>query len=228
MKAELSAKTSLGRGGRFAELLRAGSIGLICVLSVACAPDPGREGVRIVRPPVGAIGDVKLYLPRVSTGPVKLYFPTVMNANPRKTYFPVVRKLSPACAGYGADCLEPNDTFAIAPSLTEFGRPYFGTVLTPTVDPRDLLKMSFVAGQAYSITLGGGQNAGQPFTGLNDVDLYVFSPVFQLLALSDAYGQVPEAILFVPPVTGLYVIGVYPYETPGGPAPYRLEIRKVP
>ena len=82
------------------------------------------------------------------------------------------------------------------------------------------------AAKRYTLTLSGGLSASAPFTAPTDLDLHVLSPLptTDYVASSDQGGQVAEAIVFTPTVSGQYFVLVYGYYAPGPAAPYRLEV----
>ncbi|MEO6061781.1 MAG: proprotein convertase P-domain-containing protein [Thermoflexales bacterium] len=151
-------------------------------------------------------------------------------ASPGFAFLPLILRNYPACAEFGADCLEPNDTLPTAKPLPGLNRAIFGTVVTNTgtIDQRDYFTMTLQGGVLYTITLSGGLTPTALFSAPGDLDLYLGLVISTAhFARSDDYGQGAEQIIFTPAVTDKYRVFVYAYAAPVV-VPYRLEVRDRP
>jgi hypothetical protein len=208
--------------------LRSGvAVAAIACMLTACVAPAGPGAPRL--PERGADTHI-LYFPRIARSPVQArqYLPRIARQSGGKLFLPAVKKAYPACAILGADCGEPNDTRAQAFGLTEFNRPYFGTVYTATADAYDYFAANLIPGKRYTVTLSGGEARGSPFAGQGDADLYLYDAAGVMLIRSAGYGSGAETILYTPTVSGQFFILAYAYDTPDGPAAYRLEVRDIP
>ncbi|HQV26913.1 MAG TPA: PPC domain-containing protein [Thermoflexales bacterium] len=143
---------------------------------------------------------------------------------------PLILRDYPACAEFGKDCLEPNDTVATLKPLPGLNRGVFGTmaVITGTMDERDYFGTTLQGNVRYTITLSGGLTPTAAFTASGDLDLYLGRVTTTTYAAESAeYGQVAEQIVFTPTVTDQYYVLVYAYAAPHI-VPYRLEVRDKP
>ncbi len=200
---------------------------LICCAFSACAsPASPTEPA----PPKRGSNAVTLYLPSVARAPVpaRLYLPRIARQGQFTGFLPVIKKSYPACASLGDDCGEPNGTRGQAFGLSEFNRPYFGTVFTATADTYDYFSASLVLGKRYTVTLSGGQAPWTPFAGQGDVDLYLYDASGVMLAESAGYGSGAESIFYTPTVSGKYFVLAYAFQTPVAAAVYGLQVRDIP
>ena len=200
---------------------------LICCAFSACASPASPTGPAL---PKRGSDAFTLYLPRVARAPLpaRLYLPRIARQGQFKEFLPAIKKSYPACASLGGDCGEPNGTRGQAFGLSEFNRPYFGTVFTATADVYDYFSTSLMLGKRYTVTLSGGQAPGTPFAGQGDVDLYLYDASGVMLAESAGYGSGAESIVYTPTLSGQYYLLAYAFHTPVAAAVYGLQVRDVP
>ncbi len=200
---------------------------LMCCAFSACAlPTSPSEPA----PPKRGSDAFTLYLPRVAHAPlpVRLYLPRIARQGQFKEFLPAIKKSYPACASLGGDCGEPNGTRGQAFGLSEFNRPYFGTVFTATADAYDYFSASLILGKRYTVSLSGGQASGTPFAGQGDVDLYLYDASGVMLAESAGYGSGAESIVYTPTLSGQYYVLAYAFHTPVAAVVYGLQVRDIP
>jgi len=173
---------------------------------------------------------VSLYLPSISRSPLqaRLYLPRIARQSAWKEYLPAIKKSYPVCSSRGYDCGEPNGTRGQAFGLSEFNRPYFGSVFTATADAYDYFSATLIIGKRYTLTLSGGAAPGSPFAGQGDVDLYLYNASGVSLSESAGYGPGAESIVYTPSVSGQYFLLAYAFHTPVTAAIYGLQVRDIP
>ena len=171
-----------------------------------------------------------LFLPSVARAPLpaRLYLPRIARQGQFKEFLPAIKKSYPVCASLGNDCGEPNGTRGQAFGLSEFNRPYFGSVFTATADAYDYFSATLIMGKRYTLTLSGGAAPGSPFAGQGDVDLYLYNASGVALSESAGYGPGAESIVYTPSVSGKYFLLAYAFHTPVTAAIYGLQVRDIP
>ena len=208
-------------------LRRVAAKAILCCALSACAPPSLPAGPA---PPMRGSDTVRLYLPRISRSPLqaRLYLPRLARQSAWKEYLPAIKKAYPVCASLGNDCGEPNGARGQAFGLSEFNRPYFGSVFTATADAYDYFSANLITGKRYTLTLSGGAAPGTPFAGQGDVDLYLYDAAGAQLSESAGYGPGAESIVYTPSASGQYFLLAYAFHTPYSPVSYRLEVRDRP
>lgn len=173
--------------------------------------------------------------PTATRTPTRTPTATQSPAQGTVVYLPLMTRDAYGCWVLGLDCMEPNDSPAMAAGPMQLNRPYFGTVhITETgsiyPDRRDYFVVGLAGNRNYTLTLGGGVGPGTPFSPAGaDLDVNIRDAAGGILYRGDSYGNGAEIIpSFRITSTGVYTVLVFSFATTNTPVNYRLEVRDKP